>query len=162
MPSLVKVSQDAFTLFQGSSACAWWIWTVQPQQKNMATLFKWYLWSQRAALPKTTWSWASPFRMKHSLLRFATGFLMKAQGMQGVLGVLPEHLKPVQSYRESWKKDTYCVCKRMIGFLEGIPWSLSCQKNYSHWPGFHQQNNFLTHLPDWIVNPSYVLEAFIL
>lgn len=58
------------SLFQGSSACAWWIWTVRPQQKNTATLFKWYLWSQRAALPKITWLWVSPFRMRHSLLMF--------------------------------------------------------------------------------------------
>lgn len=105
-----------FCLFQGSSACAWWIWTVQPQQKNTATLFKWYLWSQRAALPKITWSWVSPCRMRHSLLMFCHWLPDESPGHAGSSRCLIwssiDHLEPVLTCRKSWKKDTYCVCRR--------------------------------------------------
>lgn len=46
---------------------------------------------------------------------------MKAQGHAGsswcLTGSKAGHLKPAQGYRESWKRDFDCVCRRMDDWL---------------------------------------------
>lgn len=72
-------------VFQESSACAWWTWIERELQRSAATPFRWYPWSRRAALPKTTWLWGSPFRSGRVWCP-AADVVMKAPRRQEALG----------------------------------------------------------------------------
>lgn len=136
--TLLRSISGCVSLFQGSSACAWWIWTEQQQQQNTATQFKWFLWSQRAALPKITWLWASPCRMGALTLEvLPLGAWGKPGGVQGVVGVFLEatlSILRLLKKRRSWKRDAPAVCAEQWLASEGNPPSLSRQR-LPQWPG---------------------------
>lgn len=158
----MKVSQDAFPMFQENSVCAWWTWTVQRQRKNTATLFKWYLWSQRAALPKTTWLWASPCRMW--FLHLMSCHWLHDKSPRAFRELLVYYWNQRWASWACWKlqedlgRGTLLLCVKKDDWLpRGNPLKPHLPKSHSHWPSFHQQDYFLTRFP--ILSVRYSIEA---
>ena len=166
---LINVSR-CVPLSQGSSAWAWWIWTEPQQQENTATLFKWSLWSQRAALPRTTWLWVSPCRraLKRDALPLASWG--EPGAVQGAFAVLLEAALSWacwagwESCRKTLEEGCSAVCAEgWQASKRGFPEALAARVVLSGQDSLHR--SISSHFPDdvsGIFNLGYDLTALTL